>query len=71
MIKAIKAPVLCANVYRAGRRAPECRAWIIKQAGGVKVGVFGLLTPNMKALAFPDNIGGLAFRRGVDGSEQS
>jgi 2',3'-cyclic-nucleotide 2'-phosphodiesterase (5'-nucleotidase family) len=66
IIKAIKPPVLCANVYREGRRVPECRPWIIKEVAGVKVGIFGLLTANMKALAFPDNIAGLTFRREVD-----
>ena len=67
IIKAIQAPVLCANVYRSeGKHAPECRPWIVKEVGGVKVGLFGLLTTNMKNLAFPENISGLAFRRGVD-----
>jgi len=67
IVKAIKAPVLCANVYRAdGRRAPECRPWVVKEVGGVKVGLFGVLTTAMKGLAFPENIAGLSFRRPVD-----
>jgi 2',3'-cyclic-nucleotide 2'-phosphodiesterase (5'-nucleotidase family) len=67
IIKAIRAPVLCANVYRSdGKHAPECRPWVVKKVAGVKVGLFGLLTTNMKSLAFPDNIAGLTFRRGVD-----
>ena len=67
LIKALHAPVLCANVYRAeGRRAPECRPWIVKEVSGVKVGVFGLLTPYMKGRTAPENIAGLSFRRPSD-----
>ena len=67
IIKAMRAPVLCANVYRsAGQRAPEFQPWLVKEIAGVKVGLFGLLTTNMKRLSFAENIAGLAFRRGVD-----
>ena len=56
MVKALRAPVLCANVYGAGeRRVPECTPWIVKEVAGVKIGIFGLLTTNMKNLSFPGN----------------
>ncbi|MDD5629515.1 MAG: bifunctional UDP-sugar hydrolase/5'-nucleotidase [Elusimicrobia bacterium] len=67
LIKALEAPVLCANVYRSdGGRAPEFKPWLVKEVAGVKVGLFGLLNTNMKNLAFPEHIAGLSFRRGVD-----
>lgn len=67
LIKAIRAPVLAANIYREdGKRAPGFKPWVIKDVGGVKVGLFGLANPNMKSLAFPDHIAGLVFRSGID-----
>jgi len=67
MIKLLKAPVLCANIYRSdGRRPPEFKPWIVKDVAGVKVGLFGLLPNQMNALVLPEDIAGLAFRRGVD-----
>ncbi|MDD5657085.1 MAG: bifunctional UDP-sugar hydrolase/5'-nucleotidase [Elusimicrobia bacterium] len=63
MTRALSAPVLCANVYRAdGTRLPGLRPWLIKEVAGVKIGLFGLLIPRMKDLAFPEHIQGLAFR---------
>ena len=71
IIKDIRAPVLCANVYRgAGERAPECKPWIVKDVAGVKIGIFGLLTTSMKALQFADNIAGLAFRSPVEEAKE-
>jgi 2',3'-cyclic-nucleotide 2'-phosphodiesterase (5'-nucleotidase family) len=68
LIAGLKMPVLGANVYIASStaRPPELKSWIIKDVGGVKVGLFGLLTSHMNALTFPANIAGLEFRREVD-----
>ncbi|MDD5627674.1 MAG: bifunctional UDP-sugar hydrolase/5'-nucleotidase [Elusimicrobia bacterium] len=67
LVQAARAPVVCSNVYGAdGARSSLFQPGIIKEVGGVKVGIFGLLTGNMKNLSFPDNIAGLTFRRGVD-----
>lgn len=67
IIKAVQAPVLCANIYRSdGGHVPQCKPWLVKEVGGVRVGIFALLTTNMKDLAFPESIAGLSFRRGVD-----
>lgn len=68
LTRGLKMPVLGANVYIAGtRRRPSwLKPFIIKDVAGVKVGIFGLLTTNMRNLAFPANIRGLEFRREVD-----
>ncbi|UPT74429.1 MAG: metallophosphoesterase [Elusimicrobiota bacterium] len=67
LIGKIKVPVLSANTYGAdGKLVPWVRASIVKEIAGVKVGIFGLTTTNMRRLAFPKNIAGLDFRREVD-----
>ncbi|MBI5246664.1 MAG: bifunctional metallophosphatase/5'-nucleotidase [Elusimicrobia bacterium] len=67
LVAKIKVPVLSANTYGAdGKLAPWVRPWIVKQVAGVKIGIFGLTTTNMRRLAFPKNIAGLDFRREVD-----
>ena len=70
---ALRAPVLCANIYREndGKRHPDFKPWIIKDVVGVKVGLFGLTTSRMKGLAFPENIEGLRFRREIDEAKDS
>lgn len=67
LIGKIKVPVLSANTYGAdGKLVPWVRPSILKEVAGVKVGIFGLTTTNMRRLAFPKNIAGLDFRREVD-----
>lgn len=63
-------PVLAANIYdeKTGKRVPFVQAHILKDVGGVKVGVFGLLTTNMRSLTFARNFKGLRFR---DESEEA
>ncbi|MBI5241966.1 MAG: bifunctional metallophosphatase/5'-nucleotidase [Elusimicrobia bacterium] len=72
IMKALRAPVLAANIYAAdGKRAPGFKPWLVKEVGGVKVGLFGLANPNMRSLAFPEHIAGLEFRRGVDEAREA
>ena len=67
LIAKMKMPVLSANTFGAdGKLVPWVRPWIVKQVAGVKIGIFGLTTTNMRRLAFPKNIAGLDFRREVD-----
>jgi 2',3'-cyclic-nucleotide 2'-phosphodiesterase (5'-nucleotidase family) len=67
LIALLKMPVLAANIYGPdGKHVPWTRQRIVKTVDGVKIGVFGLLTVHMDALAFPKNIAGLTFRREVD-----
>lgn len=67
LIAKMKMPVLSANTFgEDGHLVPWVRPWIVKEVGGVKVGVFGLTTANMARLSFPKNVSGLVFRREVD-----
>lgn len=68
LVAEIKVPVLAANVYDSGngKRVSFLSPSIIKNVAGVKVGIFGLLTSRMPALAVRGNIAGLEFRREVD-----
>jgi len=53
-------PILAANVYsnNYGNFLPE---YVIKEVGGVKVGIFGLATPETKFKSHPKNTEGLEF----------
>ena len=67
LLAKIKVPVLSANTYGTdGKLVPWVRPWIVKEVAGVKFGIFGLTTRNMRRLAFPKSIEGLEFRREVD-----
>ncbi|HVE14630.1 MAG TPA: bifunctional UDP-sugar hydrolase/5'-nucleotidase [Elusimicrobiota bacterium] len=63
LIAQIRVPVLGANIREVatGKRVPYARGHIVKDLGGVKVGIFGLLTTNMRRLTFAKNIAGLEF----------
>lgn len=56
-------PVLAANLIdlSTGRTAEWVDPWIVKDFGDLKVGVFGLVTPETKNMSFPANIAGLDF----------
>jgi 2',3'-cyclic-nucleotide 2'-phosphodiesterase (5'-nucleotidase family) len=64
LVAQLKMPVLGANVYdeKTHKRVGYLKPWIIKNIGGAKVGIFGLLTTNMRNLTFPENFAGLEFR---------
>jgi 5'-nucleotidase/UDP-sugar diphosphatase len=64
LVSRIDAPVLGANVYDRARARPVdiFTPHVIKKIGGVKVGIFGLITANMGNLSFPENVAGLEFR---------
>jgi 2',3'-cyclic-nucleotide 2'-phosphodiesterase (5'-nucleotidase family) len=65
-------PVLGANVSGgSAAMAGALKASVIKTVGGVKIGIFGLLTTDMKNLAFPDSIKGLSFEREVDAAART
>lgn len=68
LARSLKMPVLGANVYREadGSRPGFVKARLIREVAGVKVGIFGLLTRNMRELAFEEHYAGLTFRREVD-----
>jgi len=51
-------PVLAANLREAssGRPPPWLRRWVLKEVGGVRVGLFGLTTPRLGRLADPRRV---------------
>jgi 2',3'-cyclic-nucleotide 2'-phosphodiesterase (5'-nucleotidase family) len=63
LARGMKTPVVASNILHAatGAPAPYVRPFLVKDVGGVKVGVFGLITTEMKRLAFPKNIQGVSF----------
>lgn len=68
LVKAAKIPVLAANIYRKsdGQRVPWLKPWLVKEIGGVKVGLFGITTSKTPGLSFPEHTDGLEFRREAD-----
>ncbi len=54
-------PVICANVLDPGGKLIADRAWKIFNANGIKVGVFGLLTPKTPEMVTKSGIKGVKF----------
>ncbi len=56
-------PVVNANLVDAatGETVDWVEPWIIKDFGDLRVGIFGLITPETKNMSFPANIAGLEF----------
>lgn len=72
LILKFRMPVLSANTQDAdGKQVAWAKPWIVKEIAGVKVGIFGLTTSNMRRLAFPQNIAGLRFRGEVEAARES
>lgn len=71
--RGMKTPVVASNIYHeaTGAPAPYVRPFLIKDVGGVKVGIFGLITTDMKRLAFPKNIAGVSFPPTVDSARKA
>ena len=63
----MRMPVLAANLYGPdGAHVPWTRQRVIVEAGGVKFGIFGLLTSHMDKLEVPEKLAGLTVRRETD-----
>lgn len=70
-------PVLAANIFSqdTGAIVSYARPYVIVEPySGIKIGIFGVITKDMKTLSLPDNIKGLKFgsektaaRKAVDG----
>ncbi|MFA6092196.1 MAG: bifunctional UDP-sugar hydrolase/5'-nucleotidase [Elusimicrobiota bacterium] len=59
LVSQMKTPVTSANVLMtSGERVPYLRPYVLTEKGGVKVGIFGLLTTAMPALSFSRNFAG-------------
>lgn len=62
LAKKCGAKVLVANIVKEGSSQLILPGWDVKEVGGVKIGFFGLATPETKTKAHPDNTAGLEFR---------
>ncbi|MEJ7615879.1 MAG: 5'-nucleotidase C-terminal domain-containing protein [Pyrinomonadaceae bacterium] len=60
-----KFPWLSANTYRAGTQEPYAAPYLIKELGGVRVGILGLTTPGVPAWENVENYAQLEFRESV------
>ncbi len=63
--KMTKIPMVSANIYKeSGERV--FKPYIVKETGGVKVGIFGLTTPETTYISHPDNTKGLTFMDAIE-----
>jgi 2',3'-cyclic-nucleotide 2'-phosphodiesterase/3'-nucleotidase len=60
-----KFPWLSANTYKKGTDQPAYDPYLVKNVGGVRVGVLGLTTPGVPSWENPENYAGLEFRETV------
>jgi 2',3'-cyclic-nucleotide 2'-phosphodiesterase/3'-nucleotidase len=60
-----KFPWLSANTYRKGTEETAYDPYIVKEVGGVRVGILGLTTPGIPAWENAPNYAGLEFREPV------
>ncbi len=55
-------PFLSANTLRAGTDEPAFPPYLVLEAGALKIGVLGLITPNVPGWEKPENYAGLEFQ---------
>lgn len=63
LVSRARFPAVNANLVDAGtgETVDWVEPWIIKDFGNLRVGLFGLITPETKNMSFPANIAGLEF----------
>ncbi|MFY7806412.1 MAG: bifunctional metallophosphatase/5'-nucleotidase [Limnoraphis robusta] len=59
-IDQLEAPIVCANLRRIDGIS-VFKPYLIKEVGGVKIGILGLTTPSVKNWLPPENFGGFSF----------
>lgn len=59
--KSMKFPLLAANVTKINSGLDAFKPYIIKEFDGVKIGIFGLATPETKTKTNPNNVSALDF----------
>ncbi|HEX8178956.1 MAG TPA: 5'-nucleotidase C-terminal domain-containing protein [Pyrinomonadaceae bacterium] len=58
-------PWLSANTYRTGTQETYYQPYLVKEVGGVRVGILGLTTPGIPSWENKENYAGLEFRAPV------
>jgi len=66
--KIAKFPILAANIVKADG-TKDFKAYVIKEIGGVKVGIFGLATPETKYKANPKYTEGVDFENPLESAK--
>lgn len=61
--------MLSANIYKDGKQVFP--SYIVKEIDGVKVGIFGITTPETEFKTHPDNIVGYEFKDMIANAEKS
>jgi 2',3'-cyclic-nucleotide 2'-phosphodiesterase (5'-nucleotidase family) len=63
LVRRAKFAALSANLVAEGtdETVPWVDPWIVKDFGDLRVGIFGLITPETRNMSFPANIAGLDF----------
>jgi 2',3'-cyclic-nucleotide 2'-phosphodiesterase (5'-nucleotidase family) len=63
LVRRANFPVIAANLLDedTGEVVDWVDPWIVRDFGDLKVGIFGLITPETKDMSFPANIAGLEF----------
>lgn len=59
--KSVQFPILAANVYKQSDNSSFLESSIVKTVGDIKVGIFGLATPETTYKTNPKNVEGLVF----------
>lgn len=69
----MKTPVIASNiaVKATGAPVPYVKPFMVKKVGGVKVGIFGVITTQMKRLSFEKNIAGIEFQPEVEAARKA
>lgn len=67
--KAINFPMVAANVSRGGNQV--FKPYIVKEVKGIKVGIFGIATPETAFKTHPDNVKGYEFTDIVKASKET
>ncbi|MEJ7713180.1 MAG: 5'-nucleotidase C-terminal domain-containing protein [Pyrinomonadaceae bacterium] len=60
-----KFPWLSANTYKRGTDNPYFKPYVVKEVGGVRLGILGLTTPGVPSWENVENYAGLEFREPV------
>jgi len=61
-----KFPFICANAVKKDTGEPLVKPYIIKEYGGLKVAILGLITDQVPILVLPNNVADLTFKNPMD-----
>jgi 2',3'-cyclic-nucleotide 2'-phosphodiesterase (5'-nucleotidase family) len=73
LVGKISVPVLGANILRVstGKTVEYAGRYIVKEAAGVKVGIFGMVTCDVPDKVFPNSVAGLDFRKEIETARET